>query len=224
MLATNLNNLDVGNLRIRVSLTDRKPMALHRILSIVFVRTNFEMIGSHAGPMIAFVSNYQTFWHWSVMQFIRVYVCRLVVTFFAKTNLPVIAISTIPEPTTITLNNVTPEAGFNRKRLTRIVARITAVFTTPIPYAGRLFEEFLAAVSARATNTATQCGYKAGSAAEFAASLIYLRLLENGFLAAILAKDLNSGSMKDRHESKPLFSICVQRLTGVNALVGLAAL
>ena len=75
--------------------------------------------------------------------------CRLAVTFFAKTNLPVIAISTIPEPTTITLNNVTPEAGFNRKRLTRIVARITAVFYHAHPLCGQVVrrEEFLAAVS-----------------------------------------------------------------------------
>ena len=198
--------------------------AFNRVLSIIFVRSNFEMIRSYARWLIAFVSDYQTIRYWSVMQFIRVYVCRHVVVSFAKTNLPVIGVSAVPEPTTITLNNVTPEARFNRKRLPRIVARITAVFTSSVPYAIWLFKEFLAAISAQATNTATQCGYKARSAAEFAASLIYTRLLLNGFLAAILAKDLNSGSIKDRHGSKLLFSICAQRPAGVSALVGLAAL
>ena len=113
-------------------------------------------------------------------------------------------IASIPKPTALALDDVTPESYLTSASAMLVMAWLTAITATPIFYARRLLQELLSAMLADA-NYRT---HRALLTAKFAATVGNLGRHNGKFTMALLAAYLDSGRMWFTHESKPPISIC----------------
>lgn len=99
-------NILIGELGSRVFFSRKspfKPSFFHGIMNVIFVCAKKKMVWVYTSPIIAGMTNKNTFWYWSSIKYIGNSVCELCSTIKSKLTVTLAVFKSVPVPTPVDL-------------------------------------------------------------------------------------------------------------------------